>query len=161
MAQPEHCLIGLLVMLTVPRVKQAYPMGRKPTSFSADVQLLGIKSTTNLFPCLLSICSRVFSFILPQHRKFGKMMSITLFHWGQNATAKGYAARSKHTPSGMEWMPAWILLNSYFKILTSNGMELGSGILRGNWFTKTKSSQMRVLVLGKIGPKELVRRTRK
>jgi hypothetical protein len=95
MAQPEHCLIGLLVMPTEPRVKQVYCKGRKFISSSADVQLLRNKIYNELvllFAIHLFVC--VFLYSSMTMLRFDKTMSIAFLHREQNAKDKGYTAGS-------------------------------------------------------------------
>lgn len=93
MAQPGYCLIGLLVMLTGPRVKQAYCRGgdffpQAPGKSGSFIQKLRMAYS---FVCLfihLFVCG--FSpHSLRIMLRFDEMMSVTFLLYRQSATDEG------------------------------------------------------------------------
>lgn len=89
MAQPGYCLIGLLVMLTGPRVKQAYCRGGGLISpLPSEVQLLGLKARNGLFLYLfVHLC--VFPHSPRTTLRFDEMMSVTFLLCRQSTTDEG------------------------------------------------------------------------
>lgn len=93
MAQPGYCLIGLLVMLTGPRVKQAYCRGGGLVSPGpSKVWLLHTKAQNGLFLYLFVhsfVCMWFSPYSLRIMLRLDEMMSVTFLLCRQSATDEG------------------------------------------------------------------------